>query len=274
MNQKIISLQKLNKHVERNSIAVLSGSFEPFNEYYFRLIQWGAKQGRPFVVIIQKDDMVLKRRGFLPLSSTHKTRAEIISALEFVDYVVIANKTTHDEHLIDLLKPKIIVFQRDNFSYRKVLEKNIKHFHPEIVVRIFPFDESKFVSPYKNAKSPSFFRKTDNQIAHRLAVLSSLSNGRISKISAILSDANGKILMSVANNKQEEHAEILLLRMAYTSSLVLDQCSMYILIPPCLMCAREIAKSPIKKVYYLYLYGDGVGMKFLKKHHVSILRIK
>lgn len=271
MSEKIVTFQNLIKRIEPHTVTLVSGSFEPFNEYYFRLLKWGSKQGEPFVVIVQKDDMVLKRRGFLPLSSTHKTRAEIIAALTFVDYVIVANKTAHDEWVIQSLMPKIIVFQRDNIVYRKVLAKEIKHVHPEIMIKYAPFKSNAFVSFYSTHQF-SLVQKSQDKIVNELIRQASLSSGKLSKISAILIDGYGKILFSIANNDQEEHAEILLLRMANANGVRLDSCMMYILVPPCLMCAREIASSAVRNIWYIYPYGEGDGIKFLKKLNILVRR--
>jgi tRNA(Arg) A34 adenosine deaminase TadA/glycerol-3-phosphate cytidylyltransferase-like family protein len=263
--RKIISFGQIRKILRPNTVTIVSGSFEPFDEYYFRLLQWGAKQGRPFVVIIQKDDMVLKRKGFKSLSSTHKTRAEIISSLEFVDYVVIENRTAHDRECIEVIKPKTIVFQRDNIEYRRILAREIKKEYPEIRIAQVPFDRRVIVVK----TSFTYFGKMTTLISRALIKHSALSRGKSSKISALLADKNNKILLIEQNNEVEEHAEVLLLKKAKERGLHIAECIMYVLIPPCRMCAEIIARSPIKEVRYLVPYGDNSGLHYLREKGVQ-----
>jgi dCMP deaminase len=42
---------------------------------------------------------------------------------------------------------------------------------------------------------------------------------------------------------------------------------------PCLNCAKELKKSFISSVYYLYPYGDGRGLEFLREHNIEVKRV-
>lgn len=269
MQNKLLSFKEIKKRYPPYSITLTSGSFDPFNEYYFRLLRWGAKQGSPFVVIIQKDDMTFIRRGFAPLSATHKTRVEIISSLEFVDGVVIANRTAHDPKLVKELKPKIVVLQNDSMTYRKIVAKNINKIDPRIKVKIVPFRASDFSKAIYNLRVSS-----NNQIARKLLYLAKQSGGTISRISAILTDEENRIIVQKTNSIQEEHAEILLLKNGGIEKRKLFNCLLYVLIPPCLMCTKMLIKFKIRKVFYLFPYGDMEGVRLLRKNGVVVKRLK
>lgn len=269
MQSKLLSFKEIKKKYLPYSITLTSGSFDPFNEYYFRLLRWGAKQGPPFVVIIQKDDMTFIRRGFAPLSTTYKTRVEIISSLEFVDGVVIANRTAHDPKIVRELKPKVIVLQNDTTSYRKIIAKNITQIDPRIKVKIVPFRTTDFSKVVYNLQVFS-----NNQIAQKLLSLAKQSKGTISRISAILTDERNRILVQKTNSIKEEHAEILIFKNRKIEKRKLIKCSLYVLIPPCLMCAKMLIKSKIRKVFYLFPYGDMEGVKLLRKNGIIVERLK
>jgi len=262
---KIITFNKLINKVNPYEITLISGSFEPFNEYYFRFIKWASMIGGPLIVIIQKDNMLFKRRGFLPISSTHQTRAEIISSLEFVDFVIIANKTACDNICIKKLSPKNIVFQKDNLVYRKILKKKIRANYPNINVKICPFSKKDF--DIENIPKISFGK---NKIKDKLIKMSSMSKGKDSKISAFLSNEKNIILLEATNNCKEEHAELILLKMANKKNINLKNCTMYVLIPPCLMCANKLVKTKIKNIYYIFDYGDKKGVKYLKSKGINV----
>jgi tRNA(Arg) A34 adenosine deaminase TadA/glycerol-3-phosphate cytidylyltransferase-like family protein len=265
--KKIVTLNQIKKILPPNTAIIISGSFEPFNGYYFRLLQWGAKQGHPFIVIIQKDDMVFKRRGFEPLSSTHKTRAEIISSLEFVDYVIVANKTAHDRKCIEIINPKTIVFQKDNIKYRRILAREIRKNYPGIRIAQAYFDKNDILAEVSNGV---LINEMTKPIAKALIKHSIRSRGKLSRISALLVDRDKKIRLITENNELEDHAEMLLLKKANKISLDLNKYAIHVLIPPCLMCAKAIAESQIKKVYYLMPYGDNAGLRFLKQKGIQV----
>lgn len=265
MHKKILIFNKAIQKIPPHTITLISGSFEPFGEYYFRLLLWASRQNRPLAVIVQKDDMVLMRRGFFSLSTTHKTRAEIISSLEFVDYVIIANKTAHDKECITQLQPKVIVFQNDNLAYRKTIGRTIRLLDPSIKVEFAPFRPSGFKINRKHRLIPRF---KSNEIAKELLSLTTKRMGNISRISAILTNDSNKIIAESVNSEEGEHAEILLLRNAQSQKISLRQCYIYILIPPCLMCAEKIAKHRLKKVFYLFSYGEKDGIEYLRSKNI------
>lgn len=260
MFSKIITFNKAKEIIKPNRATLISGSFEPFNSYYFSLLSWAAKQNRPLIVLVQKDDMVMHRRGLCKLSSTHKIRASRIAALEFVDYVIIANKTSHDDQYLQILKPRLIVFPVDNLKYRKILEKIIKKNYPKIKIKYSPYSKNGSSAAKKIHLLPI---RNIGKITKKLIELSIKSKGKFSKISAILTNAKGKIILKAANSNKEEHAEILLIRLAKKKKINLSSCAMYILIPPCIMCAESIFKNRIRKIYYALSYGDKKGVEYL-----------
>jgi len=59
------------------------------------------------------------------------------------------------------------------------------------------------------------------------------------------------------------HAEALAVAEAAKKGIVLEGAVIYITCMPCINCAKLILASGMKEVYYLDLYGDRVGEKFL-----------
>lgn len=74
------------KHKENFQIALTSGFFAPLTKGHVRLIEESSKYGE-LVVVINGDNALCKKKGFIPQFA--EERAEIISKLETVDYVVI-----------------------------------------------------------------------------------------------------------------------------------------------------------------------------------------
>jgi len=52
-----------------------------------------------------------------------------------------------------------------------------------------------------------------------------------------------------------------------------SDCDMYVTYSPCLYCAKNILSAGIQRVYYKNIYGNGEGIKFLKKNGVSTIQL-
>ncbi|TSC53307.1 MAG: hypothetical protein LiPW39_346 [Parcubacteria group bacterium LiPW_39] len=70
------------------------------------------------------------------------------------------------------------------------------------------------------------------------------------------------------------HAECVVLKKVKSRGVDLKKVKLYILIPPCKLCAQEILKNKITQIYYLYPYGNDDGIKFLSEHGIKIKRMK
>ncbi|MCX6784519.1 MAG: deaminase [Candidatus Komeilibacteria bacterium] len=267
MDSKIITLNKATKILSPNVVTIISGSFEPFNEYYLKLLKWSAKKNQPLVVIVQKNDMVTKRRAFTKLSTTHNERAEIIAKLPFVDYVIIANATAHDKKTIQTIKPKVIILQHYNLQYKKEIKQEIHKHSPQVKILYSP-NYKKNISSDNPLKVN--YLKHQNKTIRLLLKLSAKSPNASSKISAILKDEKNNIIVETSNSQTGDHAEILLLKQARQKNINLSKCSMYILIPPCIMCAKALSKYNFKKLYYIFNYGSGDGLAYLKNKGIII----
>ena len=81
-------------------------------------------------------------------------------------------------------------------------------------------------------------------------------NGEV-PIGCIIIDENKNILSSaynevIANNDPTAHAEIIAIRQAcsYVNSSRLSNCSLYVTLEPCIMCASAISRAKIRRLFY------------------------
>ena len=81
-------------------------------------------------------------------------------------------------------------------------------------------------------------------------------NGEV-PIGCIILDENKNILSSaynevIANNDPTAHAEITAIRQAcsYVNSSRLSNCSLYVTLEPCIMCASAISRAKIRRLFY------------------------
>ena len=118
------------------------------------------------------------------------------------------------------------------------------------------------------------YSKIKNPIARRLYFIADNSKAATGKISALIT-LNNKIVAESDNiESQDMHAEQIVLKKAKLKRIDLKKAKLYILIPPCKLCAQEILKSQLTKIYYLHPYGNDDGIKFLRAYGIKVQKMK
>ena len=115
------------------------------------------------------------------------------------------------------------------------------------------------------------FENVRNPVIKKILELAKFSSAPVGKISAVLA-LGDKIVGGVSNSLGGDHAEKILLSKFEGKDL--KEYSLYILIPPCPMCADSIVKAKISKVFYLFNYGDKLCIEKLKKAGIRAVRVK
>ncbi len=116
---QIISLRKLKKKIKPRSATLVGGMFDLFHVGHLRFLRECAKQGRPLVVAIASDRMTRKHKGAgRPIIPAHR-RAEIVAALDFVDYALVLPKPAHDPTYLSLVNPRRYIFSRERGKMAK-----------------------------------------------------------------------------------------------------------------------------------------------------------
>lgn len=134
---KIIKLKDVPKYIKPYTASIVGGVFDLFHIGHLKYLQECSTYGKPLVVIVQTDKTVNYRKGFNRPIIKQQHRAEIIAALNFVDFVLILDKPSHYDKYIEIIKPKKIIFSKENMKYRlnrkKLIEnkfkKNKSHIH-------------------------------------------------------------------------------------------------------------------------------------------------
>ena len=270
---KIVRLGKLKKLLKPGECTLVGGAFDLFHTGHLRFLRAASKQGRPLVVIVQTDKMVRIRKGFSRPIVSENHRAEIISALEFVDYVLILDRATHYDRYIEAIRPRNIVFFKENMHYRMRRAKEIERKFPKTKVIFISkkgfgrkvMNTSKII---KKICNPPIRKKVGDVIVDQLYELSEKSPSKVGKISAILT--NGKKIVKIGGNtKSERHAEMQILSKKIKGANLAD-CCLYVLIPPCIQCSEKIVKTRLKTVYYLHAYGNDDGIALLRKSGIKV----
>lgn len=273
---KIITLSKLTKKLEPFNATLVGDIFDLFNIEHVRYLRECSKVGRPLVVIVQADKTAKIRSGFGRPIMNEKQRAEMVAALEFVDFVLILGRPSDYEKYLRIIKPKNYIYPKGIMKHRKFTAHLITEKFPSIKIfflnnNLHQYGADHFI---KRLLMRRDYSKIKNLIVRRLYFIADNSKAAIGKISALIT-LNNKIVAESDNiESQDMHAEQIVLKKAKLKRIDLKKAKLYILIPPCKLCAQEILKSQLTQVYYLHPYGNDDGIKFLRAHKIKVKKIK
>jgi len=269
---KIVKLSEINRFVKPFTATLVGGVFDLFHVGHLRYLRRCSEIGRPLAAIVQSDKTVRVRKGFNRPVIEEKRRAEIVAALGFVDFVLILDKPSHYEKYLEIIKPKYYVFSKETMHYRKHRAKLIKEKFPKTKV-VFLEKEVAGMSTsniIKKLLAQRDYAKIKNKIVRRLYYLADNSKASTGKISSLIT-FHGKIIAESDNLESKDiHAEHIVINKAKSKKIPLEQCILYVLIPPCILCAQEILKSKIKKIFYLHPYGNDDGIKLLRDNKIIV----
>ena len=102
---KIVKLSEINKFVSPYQSTLVGGCFDLFHVGHLRYLKAASRFGRPLIVIVQTDKTISVRKGPTRPIINQWQRAEIISSLEFVDFVLILDKPSHHDGYLKIIKP-------------------------------------------------------------------------------------------------------------------------------------------------------------------------
>ncbi|MCX8082796.1 MAG: D-glycero-beta-D-manno-heptose 1-phosphate adenylyltransferase [bacterium] len=113
MKKKIKSFQDIEKIVKRlkkaeKKIVFTNGCFDILHKGHIRLLKKAKSLGDVLIVGLNTDSSVRRLKGKKRPFLKEKDRAEILSSLEMVDYVVLFHQDTPYE-LIRIIKPDVLV---------------------------------------------------------------------------------------------------------------------------------------------------------------------
>lgn len=273
---KIITLSKLAKKLKPFTATLVGDVFDLFNIEHVRYLRKCSKIGRPFIVIVQADKTAKIRSGFGRPIMNERQRAEMVAALEFVDYVLILERPSDYEKYLQIIRPKNYIYPKGIMRHRKFTAHLITEKFPHINIFFLDNNLHKFNANHfiKRLFMRRDYSSIKNLIARRLYFIADNSKAAIGKISALIT-LNNKIVAESDNiESQDMHAEQVVLKKAKLKGIDLKKAKLYILIPPCKLCAQEILKSQLTQIYYLHPYGNDDGIKFLRAHGIKVKKMK
>ncbi len=269
---KLTRLSEIRKIIRPHCATLVGGVFDLFHIGHLRYLRECSDHGRPLVVIVQSDKTTRCRKGFNRPIISQRRRAEIIASLEFVDHVLILDKPSHYSKYLAAIRPKTFVFSKENMRYRKYRKMLIQKEFLRVNVVFIPKRVRGASTSHiiQKIHAQRDYDKIKDKIVKKLYLLADKNPSRIGKISAILT-LNGKIVAESSNNdKKETHAETMVIDLARRGKIPLESVKLVVLIPPCIMCANVILKTPIRQIFYLHPYGNDDGVTLLRKHGIHV----
>lgn len=125
-NHKILNRKAIDtfrKDNQNKKIVFTNGCFDILHIGHLRYMQEAAKLGDILVVGLNSDESVRRLKGLERPVNNQDDRAELLSALEFVDYVVVFDEDTPYE-LIKKIQPDVLVKGGD-YNFDNVVGKDI-----------------------------------------------------------------------------------------------------------------------------------------------------
>ncbi len=114
---------------KKQIVVVVSGGFDPIHIGHVRLFKEAKKLGDKLAVILNNDNWLLKKKGFVFIPQSE--RKEIIEALESVDEVILTNHGPNPEDMsvcreLEKIKPDIFANggdrTKDNIPERAICD--------------------------------------------------------------------------------------------------------------------------------------------------------
>ena len=273
---KIITLSKLTKKLKPFTATLVGDVFDLFNIEHVHYLRECSKVGRPLVVVVQADKTAKIRSGFGRPIMNEKQRAEMVAALEFVDFVLILERPSDYEKYLQIIMPRNYIYPKGIMKHRKFAARLITEKFPGITIFFLDNNLHQYDVDFltKRLQTCRDYYKIKDPIIRRLYFIADNSRAKIGKISALII-FNNKIVAESDNIESKNlHAEQIVLRKAKLKGVNLKKAKLCILIPPCKLCAQEILRNQLTQIYYLHPYGNDDGIKFLRTHGVKVKKFK
>ena len=154
--RKILKREEILKTIEKlknenKTIVFTNGCFDILHVGHVRYLKESAKYGDILIVGLNSDSSVKKLKGESRPINNENDRAEILSALYFVDYIVIFDENT-PENLLDEIKPDI---------YTKGADYTIETL-PEAKTVLKNGGKVEFINLVEGKSTTNIIKKTQN----------------------------------------------------------------------------------------------------------------
>lgn len=133
LQQAIDVAQKIN--LEKKTIVLAGGCFDVLHIGHIKFLEKARQKGDYLFILLESDESVKKLKGDKRPINSQDDRAQILSALKFVDFIVLltgVKKSKDYDDLVQKIHPDIIaVTQNDNAIFHK--ERQAKKINAKLI---------------------------------------------------------------------------------------------------------------------------------------------
>ena len=107
----IIEINQLDKLKDKEEIVLVGGCFDILHLGHITFLEEAKKLGKTLVILLESDETIKRLKGENRPINRQTDRAEMLTKLKTVDYVVMLPELKNNQDYIDLIKkinPKII----------------------------------------------------------------------------------------------------------------------------------------------------------------------
>lgn len=148
----------------------------------------------------------------------------------------------------------------------------------DVVISKADFEQKIMIEAFKQAgKSSDWWRHVGSLIIKNGQILLAGYNKHLPSEDQQYKNSDPRIPFSSGvgtDFSSSIHAEANLIALAAKKGLALDGTEMFVTTFPCPVCAKQIAISGIKKLYYAKGYAVLDGLEILKSHGVEVILVK
>ena len=143
------AFETVQKNLQNKITVLVGGCFDVFHYGHLVFLKKAKQLGDFLIIVLESDEFIKNRKKRQPIH-TQQERAEILSALELVDLVVLLPYFSHDkqyEQLVQRIKPAIIaVTEGDMIVDKKKQQANMVSARLVIVCKLISgFSSSKII---------------------------------------------------------------------------------------------------------------------------------
>lgn len=132
----VVSLNYFKKNRKKlKKVVLIGGAFDILHAGHIHHFKKAKSLGDTLVVHITSDRRVREKKGRGRPIFGENQRAEVVSAIRFVDFVFVYDGRHYDQEVIDKVKPDILFFNHEAYSFEaKERVKNLKNFYGKVIV--------------------------------------------------------------------------------------------------------------------------------------------
>lgn len=185
---KIVTLSKIVKIIKPFTATLVGDVFDLFNIEHLRYLRVCSKVGRPLVVIVQADKSAKIRSGFNRPIMNERQRAEMVAALELVDFVLILRRPSDYERYLQIIKPRNYIYPKGIMKHRKFTARLINEKFPKIKIFFLDNNLHRYDADFLMEKMLIHrdYSGIKNPIVRRLYFIADNSKASVGKISALI----------------------------------------------------------------------------------------